>query len=278
MIVYLNGRYIPSEDASISVNDRGFIFGDGVYEVITSYKGKPFRAEQHVTRLERSLREIKIVFPDLGRLLYVCEELIRHNRLEQENSMTYIQITRGVAPRKHTFPDGNTPPTVYMFTSPFESRDEQCDAGVKVILLPDLRWGRCDIKSISLLANILARQEAKEQGAEEALLFRDGYITEGSHSSFCAVFNGTLQTHPKTSSILPGITRDVILELCDSLNIPCREEPISVDMIRNADECMLLGSGSEIMPVVQINDATVGNGAPGPITEKLQKAFSAIHQ
>ena len=278
MIVYLNGQYIPIEEAKISVNDRGFIFGDGVYEVITSYKGKLFRAEQHLKRFERSLRETGIKFPDIEPLKKVCEELIRRNNFEHENSMIYVQITRGVAPRKHTFPDDNTPPTIYAFISPFETQDEKCETGVKVILLPDIRWGRCDIKSISLLANVLASHAAKEQCAEESIFFRDGFITEGSHSSFCAVFNGTLQTHPKTNSILPGITRDVVLELCASLKIPFREEPISLDYLALAEECMILGSSCEIMPVVQIDDRKVGNGTVGPITEKLQKAFCDIHK
>jgi D-alanine transaminase len=273
MIVYFNGRLIPKEDVRISPDDRGFLFADGVYDVIRSYDGRLFRAEDHFRRTDRSLRALLIDGPDLDDLRDAAEQLIQCNDLGRGDAKLYIQITRGVAPRRHAFPDGETPPTVYASATPFHPPHEKWEHGVKIILVPDIRWARCDIKSVALLPNVLASQQARESGAEEAVFVRDGVITEGSHTNFCAVFDGQLVTHPKSNYILAGIMREVVLDLCGELNIPFREFPIFEGELREADELMVLGTTSEIMPVVQVDDWKVGDAKPGPITTKLQRAF-----
>jgi D-alanine transaminase len=273
MIVYFNGRLIPKEDVRISPDDRGFLFADGVYDVIRSYDGRLFRAEDHFRRMDRSLRELLIDGPDLDDLRDAVEQLIRCNDLGRGDAKLYIQITRGVAPRRHTFPGGETPPTVYASAVPFHPPHEKWKHGVRIILVPDIRWARCDIKSVALLPNVLASQQARESGAEEAVFVRDGVITEGSHTNFCAVFDGQLVTHPKSNYILAGIMREVVLDLCGELGIPFREFPIFEGELRKADELMVLGTTSEIMPVVQVDDWKVGDAKPGPITTKLQRAF-----
>jgi D-alanine transaminase len=273
MIVYFNGRLTPKEDVRISPDDRGFLFADGVYEVIRSYDGSLFRAEDHFRRMDRSLRALLIDGPDMDDLRDAAKQLIQCNDLGRGDAELYIQITRGVAPRKHAFPDEETPPTVYASAVPFHPPREKWEHGVKIILVPDVRWARCDIKSVALLPNVLASQQARERGAEEAVFVRDGVITEGSHTNFCAVFDGQLVTHPKTNRILAGIMRAVVLDLCGELGIPFSETPISERELREADELMVLGTTSEVMPVVRVDDWEVGDARPGPITTKLQRAF-----
>lgn len=275
MIVYFNGEFVPRAAVSISPDDRGFLLGDGVYEVIRSYNGRLFALKAHLKRLEYSLQQTRIERPagvDFGG---VAEELIRVNGLQDADALVYLQVTRGVAPRKHAFPP-DTPPTVYAFAAPFEPPREKWRSGVKVILVPDIRWLRCDVKSISLLPNVLANQQAKENDAYEAVFVRNGVVTEGSHTNFCAVFDGRLFTHPKSPYILPGITRDVVLDLCRNLNIPVEEYPILEKELPDADELIVTGTTTEIMPVVQVNGWTVGDGQPGPVTRKLQRAFDAL--
>ena len=276
MIVYFNGKYIQKEEVCISPDDRGFLFGDGVYEVISSYTGKLFRAEEHFKRLARSLRETRISFPDLDKLEGITCNLIKENNLENSDALIYIQITRGAAIRKHSFPGKETRPTVYVCILEFKKPQEKMENGVKIILLPEIRWERCDIKSIALLPNVLANQQAYEKNAEDAVFIRDGFITEGSHNSFFAVFHGELHTHPKSNTILPGITRDAVIELCGKLNIPVKEIPIPVKDLNKADECLLSGTGCEILPVVQVDDWKVGDGRPGPLAKKLLNAFMEI--
>ena len=262
MIVYFNGKYIPKEEVCISPDDRGFLFGDGVYEVISSYNGKLFRAEEHIKRLERSLGEIKITFSGLDKLEGIAYKLIRDNKFENDDTLVYIQITRGVATRKHSFPGKETKPTLYVCILEFKKPHEKIENGVKIILLPEIRWGRCDIKSTALLPNVLSNQQAYEKNAEDAVFIRDGLITEGSHNSFFAVFNEELHTHPKSNNILPGITRDAVIELCGKLNIPVKEAPIPEKDLKKADECFISGTGCEILPVVQVDDWKVGDGKP----------------
>ncbi len=276
MIVYFNGQFIPKEDVRISPDDRGFLFADGVYEVIASYRGRLFRPDAHLRRLERSLHELRIAVPDLAALRGVAERLIEANGLAKGDAGVYIQITRGVAPRNHAFPDPAVPPTVYASAFPFEMPREEQERGVRVILVPDVRWARCDIKSVALLANVLACQRAVESGAAEAIFVRDGVVTEGSRHNVCAVFGGRLVTHPKTNVILPGVTRDVVLELCGQLGIPYNETPILESQLREADELMIVGTLSEIMPVVQVDGWMVSDGKPGPITRTLQRAFREV--
>ncbi|MBN2123806.1 MAG: D-amino acid aminotransferase [Deltaproteobacteria bacterium] len=276
MIVYFNGEFMPKEEAAISPDDRGFLFGDGAYEVIRTYEGKPFRGKDHLERLARSLRELRISCRELENLGGIAERLIRETNLETGEALVYIEVTRGAAPRKHAFPTGNIPPTVYVTASPFVPSGRDRDLGIGVILLPDIRWSRCDIKSIALLPNVLANQQAGERGAGEALFVREGVVTEGSHTNFCAVFDGELVTHPQTNHILPGITRKVVLELCSELEIPFREEPIFLDGLKRASELMIVGTTCEVTPVVQVEEWRVGDGSPGPVTRRLQQAFSRL--
>jgi D-alanine transaminase len=273
MIVYFNNEFIPKDEVRIAPDDRGFLFADGAYEVIHSYGGKLFKLNEHLQRLERSLRELRISLSNLEKFGEVAKKLIFSNRLEKGEASIYIQITRGVAPRTHSFPEEGTPPTVYIAATSLEPSRQKQKKGVKIILLPDIRWSRCDIKSLNLLPNVLANQQAKDRKVEEAVFIRNGFITEGTHSNFCAIFNGTLVTHPLNQNILGGITRDVVLSLCRAMQIPVKETPISAKDLNKAKEMMILATGDEIMPVIQVEDWTVGDGEPGPLTIKIQQAF-----
>lgn len=273
MIVYFNGHFIPKEDVRISPDDRGFTLADGVYEVICAYGGRLFKLDEHLRRMERSLRALRIAGLDVSGLGKVAEEMLRQNGLKQADAKLYLQVTRGVAPRQHAFPDKAVPPTVYVSAAPYEPPQTKWAHGVKVILVHDSRWSRCDIKSVALLPNVLASQRAKEEGAYEALFVREGAVTEGSHTSFCGVFDGVLATHPLGNRILAGITRGVVLDLCRELGIPFRELPIDEGDLRRASELIVLGTTTGIMPVIAVGDWPVGDGRPGPITRDLQRAF-----
>ncbi len=275
-LVYYNGQFLTKQEIRISPDDRGFLFADGVYEVILSYKGTFFRFEKHVQRMQRGLRELRIDFPALHSLQEVAETLIRENHFEHRDAKVYVQITRGAAPRSHTFPNPDVPPTVYAAASPFQLSRQVWEEGATVLLVPDIRWARCDIKSIALLPNTLAFQQAKEAGAHEAVFVRDGVVTEGAHTNFCAVYKGTLFTAPTSNYILAGITRKVLLNLCQELHIPVQEFPIFEKDLPRADECLIAGTTTEITPVVQINERVIGSGTPGPITKALQQAFQQL--
>jgi D-alanine transaminase len=276
MIVYFNNQFMPKNRVKISPDDRGFLFADGAYEVIRAYNGKLFEIDRHLKRMARSLRELRIESPGSETFKEVAEQLIRDNNLQDGEALVYIQVTRGVAPRQHVFPGNDTPPTVYAYASSFQPSLEKLAYGVKIRLVPDIRWTRCDIKSVSLLPNVLVHQQAKESGADEAVFVRDGAITEGSHTNFGAVFEGQIVTYPKSHYILAGITREVVLDLCRELNIPVKEFPILADDLKRADEALLMSTSSEVMPVVQVDEWSVGDGKPGPITTTLQRAFRKL--
>ena len=271
-IVYLNGNFILKNEAFVSPEDRGFNFADGIYEVIKYYGGKPFRYADHMDRLRRSLREISIDFDDLDQFEAVFQMLLEQNGLANQEAGVYLQVTRGSHTRIHQFPE-NIKPTVYATVFPFSSKWDQLENGVKVITTEDIRWLRCDIKSISLLPNVLAAEKAHEQDAAEAIFIRNGIVTEGSHSSFMAVKNGVVYTHPDSNLILPGITKIVIREICKTNNIPLVEEGIPASELASVDEMMIIGTGSEVTPVVQMDESLVGNGKPGPVTLFIQKKF-----
>jgi D-alanine transaminase len=274
MIAYFNGRFLPKEEIKVSPDDRGFLFADGVYEVIRAYGGKPFKMDEHLKRLARSLKEIRIDYPAVPELTAIGEKLIAVNNLAAgEYATIYIQITRGAASRKHPFPDEPVPPTVYVAASPGISQNAKIEKGVKIILIPDIRWTRCDIKSISLLPNVLANQQARENDAEEAVFVRDGMITEGSHTNFFMIFGGQVLTHPLNNHILPGITRDIIRDLCEGLKIPFRDELVSEKDLPKAEEMFLSGTSMEVTPVIRVDNWKVGKGAPGPVTSRLQDAY-----
>jgi D-alanine transaminase len=273
VLVYFNGDFVPKEDVRISPDDRGFLLADGVYEVLRTYAGKVFRGNDHARRLSRSLRELRMSGPSEEDLVGITEELIRCNHLEKGDARLYVQVTRGAAVRRHSFPDETVPPTVYAEASPFRPAKEKWDDGVEIILVPDIRWARCDIKSVALLPNVLASQQATENGAEEAIFVRESVVTEGAHTSFCAVFDGELVTNPLDNHILAGVTRGVVLDLCRNLGVPFKESAIHETDLRQARELMILGTTTEIMPVVRVDSRQVGDGRPGPVTRKLQQAF-----
>lgn len=273
MIVYLNGDYLTEEQAVISPSDRGFLFADGVYEVLHAYDGYLFRLDSHTRRLRNSLSELRI---EAGvDLRAIAEELLRRNELTTGEASVYLQVTRGTAPRGHAFPAKATP-TVYAFARPFDRPATEQEQGCRTITVPDERWLRCDIKSVSLLPNILAKQAAADAGVYESILVRDGNVTEGSSSSFAAVFNNQLVTAPLGNLILPGITREATLELCERLEIPVAEEFIPAVSLGVAEEAMILSSTVEVMPVTEIDGKPVGNGLPGPHTRRIQEAFSQL--
>lgn len=272
MIVYYNGRYLNKSEVCISPDDRGFLFGDGTYEVVRIYQGRLFHMEEHLNRLARSLQEVQIRMKDLMSLSETGQILIQKNGLGQSDAMLYVQITRGVAPRSHRFPP-DISSTLYMEITKRERPLRALGQGVAVILAPDRRWGRCDIKSIALLANVLASQEAAAQDAHETVFIRNNVLTEGTHTNFCAVFKGVVHTHPADCHILDGITRDLVLCLCRENNIPVAEVPVRADRIGEMDEAFILGTTTEIMPVILIDGNPVGSGGPGPVTRKLQTAF-----
>jgi D-alanine transaminase len=271
-MIYLNGEFIPKNEAVISPEDRGFNFADGIYEVIKYYNGKPYRYADHLDRLKRSLREVQISFEGCDQLESVFQELLEKNGLGGQEAGVYLQISRGSQTRIHRFPD-NIKPTVYATVFPFASKWDQLENGVKVITTEDIRWLRCDIKSISLLPNVMAAQKAHEQDAVEAIFIRNGVVTEGSHSSFLAVKNGVVYTHPDSNLILPGITKIVIREICRANNIPLAEEGIPATELANMDEMMIVGTGSEVTPVIQIDEMLVGNGKPGSVTGFIRDKF-----
>jgi len=278
MIVYLNGQYIPREQASIDVDDRGFLFADGVYEVIHSYEGHLFQMEAHLQRMEHGLRSLRIAIDDVpGSLLQavreVAEWLIVENSLTSGEATVYVQITRGSAPRTHGFPPAGTPPTVYAAARQYIPQRGQAEEGIAVILVPDTRWARCDIKSVALLPNVLARQRAIEAGVADAIFVRAGVALEGTSSNFFGVFSGGVVTAPKTNYILPGITRDVVIGLCADIGVPVHEAPILEHQLGEAEELFLTSTIVEIRPIVRLNDHPVGTGAPGPVTRRIQQAF-----
>jgi len=270
--VYLNGEYMPVDKACISPFDRGFIFGDGVYEVIPVYGGRMFRLPQHLKRLEQSLAAVRLTNPyDADRWETVLEQLMRRNGASPEGDQSiYLQITRGVAARDHAFPL-NATPTVFAYAQPLAPPSADTLAkGVAAVTLTDIRWQRCDIKATALLANAIARSEAAAQGAVESILIRDGVLTEGAASNIFVVTNGELATPPKGPFILPGITRDLIVELAKANNIKHAERTIRENELRSANEIWMTSSTKEIVPITKLDGKTVGSGQLGPV-------FSQVH-
>lgn len=269
-LVYLNGEFLPLVEAQVSVLDRGFLFGDGVYEVIPVYGGKPFRLAEHLRRLRNSLDEVRIDPPVTpAELEHIVTRLISG----QGDESVYVQITRGYAPKRdHAFPS-QPRPTVFAMCTPIQPLPEP--AGVKAITLPDIRWRRCDIKAITLLPNVLLRQEAVEQGCAEAILVRDGYATEGAASNVFAVLDGVVVTPPKGPDLLPGITRDMVLELALAAGMACREGPIAAAELPRAAEIWLTSSTREILPVILLDGQAVGDGRPGPIWRRVVDLYQA---
>ena len=276
MIVYLNGQFLPLEEAKISVLDRGFIFGDAVYEVWRLVGGRLFESDRHLARLANGLRDVHITVPaeaQRAKLHEISDRLVRENGLAGGEGSLFLEMSRGVAPRAHQYPKPAVPPTVFLMASPFTPPEELRAKGAAVILIDDVRWKRCNVKTTQLLPNVMAKQEAFEHEALDAIFIRDGIVTETSHANVLAVIDGTLWTHPVDGSVLPGVTREVILEIARSQGIPVREEGMTVDAFRRADEVFLAGTLSDVMPIVKVDGKPVGGGKPGPVSLRLFKSF-----
>lgn len=271
--LYLNGEFLPPEQAMVSVMDRGFLFGDGVYEVIPAYAGRPFRLEPHLKRLRNSLEAIRIRMPmHDAQWRSVLEELLRRNPGEDQS--IYLQVTRGVmTKRDHAFDDSLVPSVFAMVSSIAAPDPSIARDGVKAVTLNDIRWQSCHIKAITLLPNVLLRQEAIDAGAVEAILIRDGFATEGAASNLFIVRRGLLITPAKGPRLLPGITRDLILELAARHAVPYREADISRDDLGNADEIWLTSSTKEILPVTTLDNAPVADGKPGALYRRMSELY-----
>lgn len=266
--VYLNGTFLPPAQAQVSAFDRGFVFGDGVYEVIPVFGGRLFRLPRHLARLDNSLREIRMTSPlPAAEWQRVFEHLVE---IQGGGELSiYLQITRGVAPRDHAFPP-NLTPTVFAYATPLKYPPaEQVERGITAITAPDIRWLRCDIKAIALLPNAMLRSQALDANAAEAILLRDGFMTEGAASNIFVVHGGHLLTPPKGPLILPGVTRDLVLELARAHNVPCAEEAVSEAALRSADEIWMTSSTKEILAITRLDGKPVGNGKPGPMHARL---------
>ena len=273
-IVYLNGEFVPLSEARVPVLDRGFIFGDGVYEVVPVYGGKPFRWPEHLARLTRSLAKIGIRNPsEASDWTALVEALVaRHPWRDQ---FVYIQVTRGVAKRDHAFPKDATPTVFAMSSELAELPAALRERGVPAISLPDERWLHCDIKSISLLGNVLARQAAVEAGAFECVMFRDGYMTEGSASNIWVVRNGTVLGAPRDRLILEGIRVGLIEELCAGCGLPLEMRRITREEVFSADELLLSSATREVLPITSLDGKPVGDGRPGPVYARLYAAYQS---
>lgn len=273
MFVYFNGKYLPLDEVKISPFDRGFLYADGVYEVIRSYNGKLFRLESHIKRLKYSIKQLNIDFKNFNEFEFISFKLAEINDILPKDFSVYIQITRGVQfPRKHNY-ENNLTPTVFVSVSKLNDNSEQLEKGVNIILEKDIRWTRCDIKSISILPSTLAKTKAVNQNAYEAVFYRDGKITEGSHTNFFAVKEGVVYTAPISNFILDGITREVVIELCVENKIKVIEDYITIDKLKSFDEFFITGTTTEITPVVKIDYSIVGNSLPGKHTRLIQKYF-----
>ena len=277
VVVYLNGELCPRAEARGSVEDRAFVFGDGVYEVLRAINGRLFATRFHNDRLRRSLDGIRISLEESDspeRFAEIGSQLLRENGLMQGEATVYMQVSRGVATRLHNFPSPPVPPTVYISVARFKPYLDLAQTGATAISHPDLRWGRCDLKTLNLLPNVLAAQTAKERGAFEAMLIRDGVVTEGAKTNFFGVVDGSLRSHPCDNHILPGVTRSVLRDLAHSLGISLDETPIKESEIPRLSELFLTGTTTDVMPIVKLDDRPVGNGKPGELTRRLQKVLA----
>ncbi|ARD47239.1 D-amino-acid transaminase [Sporosarcina sp. P33] len=272
MIYFKDGEFLNEDQIQVSADDRGYAFGDGVYEVIKVYDGKLYTAKEHLERLVESAEKIRINLP------YTMEELTEIvESLQSENQLTlghiYLQVTRGVAPRAHQFPE-NSVPVVMGYAVESQRPLQNLEMGAAMKSVEDMRWLRCDIKSLNLLGNVLAKQDAIEAGCQEALFVRDGLVTEGASSNVFGIKDGVLHTHPANHFILNGITRRVVLQLANELEIPVLEKEFTLAEALDMDEFFFTSTNAEITPVVMMDQQPIGQGVPGPLTRKLQSAFN----
>ena len=274
--VYLNGEKLPLSQAKISVLDRGFVFGDGVYEVVPGYNRKPFRLKEHLARLMRSLNKIEI---HTGKDEAFWEELVRSLMQEApwDDNYVYIQVTRGVAKRDHAFPNPEVSPTIFAMSSPFKRLTEQeRTVGVKALSFEDMRWLHCDIKSVSLLGNVLAKQYAVSHGVQDVVQFRDGLLTEGASSNIWVVKNGTLVAPKRDNRILEGIRYALLAELAQKVGVPFDERDVRREEVEQADELLLTAATREVVAITSYDNRPVGDGTPGPVFKKLRQAYDEV--
>ncbi|WP_342042160.1 D-amino-acid transaminase [Bacillus sp. OTU2372] len=274
MIILLNNKIVPRESFTVDLEDRGFQFGDGIYEVIRIYDGVFFEWEAHLERLVRSAKELMIPLPASINILYQnLQLLVKDSKIT--NGTVYIQVTRGTAPRFHAFPQ-KTEPTLVAYVREMQRPLEQMRSGIKVVTAEDIRWLRVDIKSLNLLGNVLAKQKAVEQGGAEAILIRDGIVTEGSSSNLFAIKGKQCFTHPANHLILNGITRQVVLRLLKNTDLILQETPFTFDELLEMDEVFITNTGQEICPVIQVDEYKIGKGTPGVYTRLLQSVFEVL--
>ena len=272
-IVYLNGEFLRLADAKVSVLDRGFIYGDGVYEVVPVYARKPFRMPQHLARLARTLDGVRLADPHPDRWPALIGELIARQPFADQ--AVYLQVTRGVAKRDHAFPQGVSA-TVFMMSNPLALPSRvQVAHGAAVVTAEDSRWLRCDLKTTSLIGNVLMRQYAADHDAVETVMFRDGYLTEASASNVLVVRKGTVIAPPKDNLILPGITYDATLEVARAAGVPLEVRPVARDEAMGADEMWLSSSSKEVLAVTRVDGKPFGGGEPGPVFRRVYDAFQA---
>jgi len=277
--VYLNGAFLPREDARLPLDDRGFLFGDGVYEVSPFYGGVPFRLNRHMDRLRRGLKGLQIAFDPSG-LEEVHRELLQRNGLgDAEAAMVYVQVTRGAAPRAHPFPDPPSSPTVYAYARRIQPPPPaEWARGFSAVTVQDLRWARADLKTVQLLPNVLAQQTARAAGASDALLVRDGLALEGALTNLFVVFGERVATHPLSNQILPGITREAVVEVARSLSFTVEERPIPLEELREATELFFTGTTAEVRPVIQVDGRLIGEGRVGPVSRRLHEGLLELIQ
>lgn len=273
-IVYLNGQYLPLEQASISPLDRGFTFGDGVYEVVPVYNRLIFRIEEHLQRLDNSLQLIYMNNPlSYADWEQVLEDVVARNVGDDQS--IYLQVTRGVSPRDHAF-ESDIRPTVFIMSRPLTHPDNS--EGISAIVREDIRWSWCHIKAITLLPGVLLRHEARLAGAKEVILIRQGWVTEGAASNVFICKNNCIVTPPKTKDLLPGITRDLTIELLHQAGLSCQETAISEQDLRHADEIWLTSSTQEIVPIIKLDGRAVGTGKPGPLWNRAAQLYRDFKQ
>ena len=274
--IYLNGLFLPREQATLSIDDRGFIFGDGVYEVTRVVKGELFESARHLTRLGRGLADLRLSpVESLKDIEDISQRLIAENGLTDGEATIYLQITRGAAPRTHHFPPASTRCTTMMTATRLTVPHDKRATGVSVVTYPDIRWSRCDIKTVNLIPAVLAKQYAVDQGVFESIFVRESAVTEGSHTNCFGVLDGELRTYPASNYILGGVTRDVVIDLARELGLPFDDRPFHITDLPRLQEFFLTGTTTDVMPVVEINGAPVGSGRPGAITMRLYDAIAA---
>lgn len=277
MTVYLNGQYLPADEARVSVLDRGFIFGDGVYEVWRVIDGTLFEHARHERRLRNGLKSVEISVPasEIDGLAAVASRLLEENDLGSGEGTFYLEITRGAAPRTHAYPPAGTTATIFAMVSRFEVPHALRETGARAITDADVRWLRCDVKTVQLLPNCMAKQKAQAAGAVEAIFIRDGIVTEGTHTSVLGVRDGVLLTHPLGPLILPSVTRELVLEIARAQGIAVREAPFTTEELFALDELFVSGTTTDVTPIVEVDGRMIGAGKPGPISKRLYVELQA---